>query len=44
MPKQRRSFFATVFPAGIEFVKDGQGKVTDLVLQRNEREMKAPKK
>jgi len=37
-------FFATVIPAGIEFVKDGQGKVTDLVLHRNEHDMKAPKK
>jgi CubicO group peptidase (beta-lactamase class C family) len=37
-------FFATVIPVGIEFVKDGQGKVTDLVLHRNEHDMKAPKK
>ena len=37
-------FFATVIPAGIEFVKDGQGEVTDLVLHRNGHDMKASKK
>jgi hypothetical protein len=35
-------FFATVIPAEIEFVKDGQGKVTHLVLHRNGHDVKAP--
>ena len=37
-------FFPTVVPAEIEFVKDGQGKVTHLVLHRNGYDIKAPKK
>ena len=37
-------FFPTVIPAEIEFVKDGQGKVTHLVLHRNGHDLKAPKK
>ena len=37
-------FFPTVVPAEIEFVKDGQGKVTHLVLRRNGHDIKAPKK
>jgi hypothetical protein len=36
-------FFATVMPAEIEFVKDGQGKVTHLVLHQNGHDVKAPK-
>jgi hypothetical protein len=37
-------FFPTVIPAEIEFFKDGQGKVTYLVLHQNGQEMKAQKK
>jgi hypothetical protein len=37
-------FFATVIPAEIEFVKDGHGKVTHLVLHRSGHDMNAPKK
>jgi CubicO group peptidase (beta-lactamase class C family) len=37
-------FFPTVILAEIEFVKDGQGRVTHLVLHRNGHDMKAPKK
>jgi CubicO group peptidase (beta-lactamase class C family) len=38
------TFFPTVIPAEIEFFKDGQGKVTYLILHQNGQEMKAPKK
>jgi CubicO group peptidase (beta-lactamase class C family) len=37
-------FFPTVIPAEIEFFKDDQGKVTNLVLRQNGHDMKAPKK
>jgi len=37
-------FFPTAIPAEIEFFKDGQGKVTYLILHQNGQDMKAPKK
>ena len=37
-------FFPTVISAEIEFFKDGQGKVSFLVLHQNGHDMKAPKK
>jgi CubicO group peptidase (beta-lactamase class C family) len=37
-------FFATAVLAEIEFVRDAQGKVTDLILHQGGHDMKAPKK
>jgi hypothetical protein len=43
-PESETKFFLTVMNAEIEFVKDADGKVTGLVLQQGNHEMKAPKK
>lgn len=37
-------FFLTISEATIEFIKDGQGKVTHFVLHQNGHDIKAPKK
>jgi CubicO group peptidase (beta-lactamase class C family) len=37
-------FFSTIIPAEIEFVKDAQGDVTQLILHRSGHDMKAPRK
>jgi CubicO group peptidase (beta-lactamase class C family) len=37
-------FFSTIIPVEIEFIRDGQGDVTHLVLHRSGHDMKAPKK
>jgi CubicO group peptidase (beta-lactamase class C family) len=43
-PESETKFFPTVMDAEVEFVKDADGKVTGLVLQQGNHEMKAPKK
>src|SRR5262249_44848297 len=40
-PESEREFFYKVVDAQITFVKDGQGKVTKLVLHQNGRDMEA---
>ena len=37
-------FFLTISEATIEFIKDGQGKVTHFILGQNGHGIKAPKK
>jgi len=43
-PESERDFFYKVVPAKITFVKDGQGKVTGLILHQNGLDQEAKKK
>jgi hypothetical protein len=44
IPTSDRIFMSTATPAGFEFVKDGQGKVTHLIVRGNVPEQKAVRK
>jgi CubicO group peptidase (beta-lactamase class C family) len=43
-PESETKFFPTVIDAEIEFVKDADGKVANLILHQNGHDMKAPRK
>jgi hypothetical protein len=44
IPQSETKFMSTATPAGFEFVKDGQGKVTHLIVRGNVPEQKAVRK
>jgi hypothetical protein len=44
IPTSQTQFMSTATPAGFEFVKDAQGKVTHLILRGNVAEQKAVRK
>ena len=43
-PESETMFFSKLVDAQIEFLKDGKGVVTDLILHQNGRDQKAPRK
>ena len=44
IPTSQTQFMSTATPAGFEFVKDAQGKVTHLIVRGNIAETKAVRK
>jgi len=44
IPTSQTQYMSTATPAGFEFVKDAQGKVTHLIVRGNAPEQKAVRK